>query len=370
MTAGLPCPSGHYCDLGGAYPCPNASAAGPEALPLVCPGAGPCPDGLACALGDVTADPACAPALCLDGYCCDHSDPGRPRPGPCSPDPAACPPGYCCENPATPYPGSCVAVAYAGISVELDLPNTTAAAVCADLPGLIAACAEGLGAANGGAPFSALAVALGGAPCGADGRCAACDGDDGAGSGPVTLEVWGVGCVIASQVRNADTEAAIAAAMPAQDSFETFVRIVAGDDLAQPGAAPPSAGPCPPGFFCPLWPVRLGPTPCPGGYVCPANVSAPTECTCGFYCPPAGAFMVRCRRGTYCGAGSAAEARCPAGSYSDVGACAPTRCPCGHKCPLGAESPMACAPPFYCPGEGATNQTLCPIGFHCPDTTM
>ena len=78
MEEPLPCPAGSFCDSA-----TNTSCA---AFGIPCPGAGPCPVGLTCA----EPDPACFPASCDDGYCCN--DPARPVPGGCGPAPETLPP--------------------------------------------------------------------------------------------------------------------------------------------------------------------------------------------------------------------------------------------------------------------------------------
>ena len=97
--------------------------------------------------------------------------------------------------------------------------------------------------------------------------------------------------------------------------------------------------------------------------------AAPPVFTCGFYVGPGG-LQIPCRAGYYCPAGNTTSTpivpvKCPGGSYCGSATCKPLLCGCGFKCPEGSSAPTECRSPYYCPNQGATSQTLCPIGSKC-----
>ena len=104
------------------------------------------------------------------------------------------------------------------------------------------------------------------------------------------------------------------------------------------------------------------------------SVARPPTYQCGFL-GAVGSRRQRCPAGYYCPAGATPSTpivavKCPAGSYCPRGRCTPLLCECRHKCPAGSSKQIECQPPFYCPGTGNANMTLCPIGFSCGEPAM
>ena len=103
--------------------------------------------------------------------------------------------------------------------------------------------------------------------------------------------------------------------------------------------------------------------------------TTPAAPICGFYVPPGFPVQIPCKAGDYCPLAPnptdpIVPRPCPAGAYCPAGACAYINCTCGYKCPPRSSAPTECLPPFYCPGVGNSHQTLCPIGYKCPDKHM
>ncbi|XP_075695382.1 uncharacterized protein LOC142661742 isoform X5 [Rhinoderma darwinii] len=162
---------------------------------------------------------------------------------------------------------------------------------------------------------------------------------------------------------------------------------------------PGSAGPCPPGHFCPRGSVVSTPcplgtfssriklhseadcTPCVPGHYCdsPGLVLPAGPCSEGFYCisssisprlssvSPMGG---PCPKGHFCSVGSSAPQPCPPGTFNAIerqGICQP--CTEGFFC-LNSTTSLegkACPPGFYCPaGTFSPGQFPCPRGTYNP----
>ena len=138
-----------------------------------------------------------------------------------------------------------------------------------------------------------------------------------------------------------------------------------------------TSGQCPPsvlGLFCVYNGVLSQFTVCSCGFNVstggPGYVSecSTTPCACGSYCNVFG--TMQCPAGHYCPANSVTPLPCPAGYFCPAGSCSGQICPCGSRCPSGTAVPQMCAPPFYCPNEGQSTQTICPIGYKCDTKGM
>jgi hypothetical protein len=106
-----------------------------------------------------------------------------------------------------------------------------------------------------------------------------------------------------------------------------------------------------------------------------STTPSPLPNVCGYYYPPGSSTNTPCPPEYFCPNGPDENTPivpelCPPGKYCPLGTCLPETCACGYKCPPGSSTPTECMPPFYCPDEGASNMTICPISYMCPNRAM
>ncbi|KAF6119825.1 hypothetical protein HJG60_010211 [Phyllostomus discolor] len=160
---------------------------------------------------------------------------------------------------------------------------------------------------------------------------------------------------------------------------------------AEGGQSRAECRPCPAGYHCPTPGLSsLEGQLCPPGHWCPGGQGAflcppgtfRTEpgaaswedcelCPPGYYCPTpelrghANVFAIPCRAGSECPAGTVAEVTCRAGSYCGPQTGVPPLCPGGYACPAGSSTytgpGQLCVFPYYCP-PGSTHPHACPAG--------
>ncbi|KAM3922961.1 uncharacterized protein RB166_012036 [Leptodactylus fuscus] len=148
---------------------------------------------------------------------------------------------------------------------------------------------------------------------------------------------------------------------------------------------PGTAGPCPPGHFCP--PGSVVPTPCPvGTFSSRIKLRSEAECSlciAGHYCDSPGLLLPAgpCSEGFYCSISAISPQLF---SVSPMGG----PCPTGHLCPLGSSAPQPCPPGTFNPmerqgvcqpctegffclnGTSSLEGKECPPGFYCPEGTF
>ncbi|XP_019605139.2 uncharacterized protein LOC109457001 [Rhinolophus sinicus] len=146
----------------------------------------------------------------------------------------------------------------------------------------------------------------------------------------------------------------------------------AGYHCPSPGLSSFEGYLCPPGHWCP---EGQGAFLCPPGTFRTEPGAASQEdcelCPPGYYCPeaelrgPEKVFAIPCRAGSECPAGAVAEIVCRAGSYCGPQTGVPPLCPGGYACPAGSPTytgpGQLCVFPYYCP-PGSTHPRACPGG--------
>ncbi|KAM8927608.1 uncharacterized protein RCH25_007839 [Pelodytes ibericus] len=335
-VSGVICPHGHYCTAGTHLPspCPPGTWSGSEGMSngSECQ---PCPGGHFCNnSGQVSPGGLCAP-----GYYCDEgSHTPMPRGG-------LCPPGhFCLSGSASPTP--CPPGTYMTQSGAVECYTCPSGFYCPRGTGLDwKPCPPGT--YNPELGLESLT------------SCRACDGGKFCSfqnATGVTGDCWeGYYCTAESQLPN--------------------------PELHRPG----SAGPCPPGHFCPHG--SLVPMPCPVGTFSPKtklqNESGCSLCPPGHYCSSPGIENPtgQCSEGFYCKSSAVSPhppsadqsgGPCPMGHFCPAGSAAPQQCPPGTYNPI--ERQIVCQPcleGFFCPRSTTSlEEKECPPGFYCPQGTF
>ncbi|XP_077105722.1 uncharacterized protein LOC143764221 isoform X2 [Ranitomeya variabilis] len=146
-----------------------------------------------------------------------------------------------------------------------------------------------------------------------------------------------------------------------------------------------SAGPCPPGHFCPRGSVA--PTPCPiGTFSSRIKLLSEAECSpcaAGHHCDSPGLVLPAgpCSEGFYCILSaisphlfsvSSMGGPCPSGHFCPIGSSAPQPCPPGTFNPMERQGIcLPCTEGFFCLNKTSSLEGKeCPPGFYCPGGTV
>ncbi|XP_069599133.1 uncharacterized protein K04H4.2-like [Ranitomeya imitator] len=146
-----------------------------------------------------------------------------------------------------------------------------------------------------------------------------------------------------------------------------------------------SAGPCPPGHFCPRGSVA--PTPCPiGTFSSRIKLLLEAECSpcaAGHHCDSPGLVLPAgpCSEGFYCILSaisphlfsvSSMGGPCPSGHFCPIGSSAPQPCPPGTFNPMERQGIcLPCTEGFFCLNKTSSlDGKVCPPGFYCPGGTV
>ena len=135
------------------------------------------------------------------------------------------------------------------------------------------------------------------------------------------------------------------------------------------------SGVCEPGYYCtsgaenPTWMV------CPEGHYCPGGSVSPQPCPRGTFSPSPGLesedMCIDCLAGSYCNdvGLSVASGLCSAGYYCPGGANVPNPaefvCGVGFHCPEGSSEEQPCPPGHFTNVSGLAACLVCPAGFFC-----
>nr|KAF6427833.1 hypothetical protein HJG63_008321 [Rousettus aegyptiacus] len=376
----LPCPQGHFCQPGAAWPAPcHRGEYQPSLGADTCL---PCPPGSYCPRPSTRV-----PRLCpAHAYC----PAGTWSPPPCPPgrftpqdttglreedDCSVCPPGHYCRGgqlwgkcPAGYFcpPGTSGLTTPGASESQTPCPRGQ---LCAKPcpPGFY--CPEGSGEPTPCPPHT-VAAAPGAeqqedcGPCPAGHWCTA--GDPVARPCPA-----GHYCPGGRATPQACPEHTFLAAEGGRSRAECRP-CPAGHLCASPGLSSLEGHLCPPGHWCP---GSRGAFLCPPGTFRTEPGASSREgcelCPPGHHCPGpelrghASVSAIPCRAGSECPAGAVAEVPCRAGSYCGPQTGVPPLCPAGYACPAGSPTyagpGQLCRFPHYCP-PGSSRPHTCPGG--------
>ncbi|XP_011927069.1 PREDICTED: SCO-spondin [Cercocebus atys] len=370
-----PCPAGSFCPRLGLNSstgscetdseCPSDPGAySPKALP--------CPQGHFCQPGTAW------PALCHRG----HYQPSLGSDA-CLP----CPPGFYCPHPGTSMPRLCPAHAYCpghglhhgvlqGPSLSRMYQASGKRVTVPSVPRVTTAgfyCPEGSGEPIPCPPHTLVADP--GAKQKED--CGPCPPGHWCKAGTLATQACPSGHYCPG---GSETHLGAPQACPEH----TYLAAEGGQSQAE-------CLPCPAGYHCP-WPglSSFEDHPCPPGHWCPGDqgaflcppgtfrsepgASAQEDCELcppGYRCPDpelqarANVFPIPCRAGSECPAGAVAEVPCRPGSYCGPQTRMPPLCPGGYACPASSSSysgpGQRCVFPNYCP-PGSAQPRACPGG--------
>nr|XP_012594637.1 multiple epidermal growth factor-like domains protein 6 [Microcebus murinus] len=380
----LPCPQGHFCQPGAAWPA--LCHRGHYQPSLGSDTCIPCPPGFYCPHPGSIAPRLCpahaycpagtwSPSLCPPGTFTPQHTLGLREEGDCS----TCPPGHYCR--AGQVWGKCPAGYFCppGTS-EVTTPGPRKpqtpcpqGKLCAEQcpPGFY--CPEGSGEPILCPPHTLVAAP--GAQRKED--CGPCPPGRWCKAGVLDTQPCPSGhyCPGGSETLPGVPQACPEHTYLATEGGQSQVECLpcpAGHHCPWPGLSSFEDHPCPPGYWCP---GNQGPLLCPPGtFRAEPGASAPEDCELcppGYYCPDvelrghANVFPVPCRAGSECPAGAAAEVPCRAGSYCGPQTGVPPLCPGGYACPAGSSSysgpGQRCVFPHYCP-PGSAHPRACPGG--------
>uniref|UniRef100_A0A8C8VT86 Predicted gene 9195 n=2 Tax=Peromyscus maniculatus bairdii TaxID=230844 RepID=A0A8C8VT86_PERMB len=379
----VPCPQGHFCQPGAAWPvlCHRGhyqSSLGSDTC-LSCPPGSycpypgtqtprPCPAHAYCQAG------TWSPSLCPPGTFTPQDVSGLQEDNDCS----ICPPGHYCRRGQVW--GRCPAGYFcsAGTS-EITLDPSKPQASCTQKQLCAQQCPPGFYCPEGsGEPI----------PCPPHTLAATAGAQKKEDCGPCPPGQW---CKAETQARKPCPAGHYCPGMseshpgaPQACPEHTYL-------ATEGGQSPAECLPCPTGYHCP-WPglSSFEDHPCPPGHWCPGaqgaflcppgtfrsepGASSPQDCELcpsGYYCPDtqvtgrANVFAIPCQPGSECPAGAVDMVPCRAGSYCGPRTGVPPLCPGGFACPEGSSTytgpGQRCMFPHYCP-QGSTHPLGCPGG--------
>lgn len=134
-----------------------------------------------------------------------------------------------------------------------------------------------------------------------------------------------------------------------------------------------TAGPCKPGYYCPLRSTSEEQIQCPQGRYCTLGTFHPYPCPSGTYSNGTGLEKPEdctdCRPGYYCDDVGLIEPK----DQCDQGYFCPKRqnvsnpfpCPAGKHCPRGSAEPKDCPAGTFAENPTSADCTTCPEGYYC-----